>query len=539
MDLKRFSGTKANLLCIFSVIISMAFQIMKILSYNSNVFCDENDIITASWMMSEGCVLYKDIFSHHAPFPYYFLSVFDYIGVYGATALRLCVFGLFFLILTLLMKQFQKEIPPVIFSVAIGIITVIKCPFCGNLILAESFYSISVLVLLALVYTRPHFDFSYFEMIEISLATFIAIMSTFFAVYPFLFFYLTYICIRVKKYIKQKDIKLFVKDLKFFLIVLAPFLILLLMMLLNGSLTDFIDNAYFFNSKYYNLYTNEGNNILSVIIYGLVGYTKHFKHTLCFIFLLLILAAVKYFKRSFNLMWTAVFALLVLLRHRDYFELLPGCYMIGFYLSLLLYEFLISEKCRSIILTIKNNSITARASSLVKNTINRFCTFAKKQRYLNFLAKHMYLLLVLIIGISFTLTVGLNNNKFDDTKTYDVIRSLTDEDDKIWCAHLSPEIYYYAERMPCNKNIFYLPWQSIVPGNNENVVDDIKKYDVKVVFFQDGTIWQDYKTYDYAATIKNYLDENYFKIEELNKSLYFSNKYKDDIMNKLEEKDFY
>jgi hypothetical protein len=37
-------------------------------------FVDEGDTLSVGWMLSQGSILYRDVFSHHFPFPYYWVA---------------------------------------------------------------------------------------------------------------------------------------------------------------------------------------------------------------------------------------------------------------------------------------------------------------------------------------------------------------------------------------------------------------------------------------------------------------------------------
>lgn len=54
-------------------------------------FVDEADNITTGWLISEGYTLYRDVFSHHFPFPYYWVAMV--VGLFGNSfvAVRLSV----------------------------------------------------------------------------------------------------------------------------------------------------------------------------------------------------------------------------------------------------------------------------------------------------------------------------------------------------------------------------------------------------------------------------------------------------------------
>ena len=54
-------------------------------------FVDEGDTMTTGWLMSQGYVLYRDLFSHHAPLPYAWAALVTLIAGRSFMALRLSV----------------------------------------------------------------------------------------------------------------------------------------------------------------------------------------------------------------------------------------------------------------------------------------------------------------------------------------------------------------------------------------------------------------------------------------------------------------
>ena len=67
-------GFKKEKFVIFWFSIGYIFTILEAFY---GTFCDEADVITASWLMSQGSRLYSDIFCHHMPVPYFFLEIFQ------------------------------------------------------------------------------------------------------------------------------------------------------------------------------------------------------------------------------------------------------------------------------------------------------------------------------------------------------------------------------------------------------------------------------------------------------------------------------
>ncbi len=52
-------------------------------------FVDESDNLTVGWLISKGYVLYRDTFSHHMPFPYYYAGLLIKLGLNDFSGLRI------------------------------------------------------------------------------------------------------------------------------------------------------------------------------------------------------------------------------------------------------------------------------------------------------------------------------------------------------------------------------------------------------------------------------------------------------------------
>jgi hypothetical protein len=55
------------------VLLSISFLIALTKVYYSR-FVDEGDNLSVGWLLSQGSILYRDVFSHHFPFPYYWVA---------------------------------------------------------------------------------------------------------------------------------------------------------------------------------------------------------------------------------------------------------------------------------------------------------------------------------------------------------------------------------------------------------------------------------------------------------------------------------
>lgn len=105
---------------------------------------DERDHLAAGFLMSKGWVLYKDIFSHHFPLPYYWVNALGFLwtsetGYRGVVMFRttLTLFYLLLSTITLInLKNFKQRAIFIIFLLSILLLVPI---FHGNVLLSETF----------------------------------------------------------------------------------------------------------------------------------------------------------------------------------------------------------------------------------------------------------------------------------------------------------------------------------------------------------------------------------------------------------------
>ena len=120
---------------------------------------DERDHLAAGFLMSKGWILYKDIFSHHFPFPYYWVNFWNLLWVNqiphrGIAMFRttLNIYYLFCAVLVLSnLKKFSNRLLFVIFLIS----TVPLMPlFHGNILLSETFGFFPLIMIIWLLFSK-------------------------------------------------------------------------------------------------------------------------------------------------------------------------------------------------------------------------------------------------------------------------------------------------------------------------------------------------------------------------------------------------
>ncbi len=484
-------------------------------------FCDEYDVMTGSWLISKGWVLYKDIFSHHMPFPYYFMSIFVSLGFDSAYSLRIIFALVIFSYFVFLTFYFRKKINKEVFAFSIVLYAIMMPFFWGQQMLADSFFAMATGILFLEIYSNPKLEFSLSDQILISIATFIAITSTLIAFYPFAIFFIVYIIYRIRRYFLEMEFKKkLMFDIRFCIIVLLPFFLWFLYMVVTKSLNEFIINGIKFNTDYYSQFTG-GDTPISLIKNHIKNIPKYFIWVTEYLLSMNKETLLNASNLFINLMRISLYCFLfVFIKKGKYFHgaflvvFAYFCYMRGdsfhgtpFYIICI---FILSIFLDKLYTQIKNENWTLKNILILTSIFSIFSIFIY-----NF--------------------ESYKNNEVEVIQTDNVIeliKSVTSEEDSIWCAPLSPHIYFAAKRMPADKNIFYLPWQSIVPGNNEKILNNLNEEQPKVIYFDENADIWGHILRDYGSEIYSFIQTNYFTTD-VNNFVYFNNKYKDQISKDL------
>lgn len=110
---------------------------------------DENDHIVASYLMSQGKLVYTDFFTNHFPFPYYFVSLFNPLWIDAPLNRAISVFRFTLTVLYLgsfiaIYLSTKNYLLKVLISVFILLSALIMPLYHGNLVLSEVYSAIFI-----------------------------------------------------------------------------------------------------------------------------------------------------------------------------------------------------------------------------------------------------------------------------------------------------------------------------------------------------------------------------------------------------------
>jgi len=481
-------------------------------------FCDEFDVMTGSWLISKGWILYKDIFSHHMPFTYYFMAIFHLFGVSSPLGLRYIFVMVVFSYFLFIAFFFGKRIDKTVFGLALIMYAMTSLFFSGQMVLADSFFAMSVAIIFLEVYVNPELKFIFTDQIIISVSTFVAITSTQIALYPLIIYYIFYITHRIYSAVKAKQIvKYAIDDAKFFSIVLTPFIIWFIYMMVTDSVGAFISNGLIFNIKYYSKFVNDDTPITLV--------TNHLKVLPTYVWrIFLNLVSFKNFKEfAYNFFPSIMKASLIIF---VIVQIKKKNYIFSFLFAT--FTYFCNMRAERFHET-PFNIICIMMLSIMIVEYYRKVKIAGLSKYSIAVLVSLWLI-VIVFTYNFSLFISTERKIYETNDVIEMIKSATNDGDTIWCAPLSPEIYLITNRLPADGNIFYLPWQSAVPNNNQRIIENLINKQPKIIYFVSSRKIYGYKLMEYGNPIYSYLQKNYFTMPS-NENIYYNNLYKEEMFS--------
>jgi len=121
----------------------LSFSIGCLTIYWGGVFTDEADILVIGSLLSRQNLLYRDLFSHHFPFPYYWMAVV--VNIFGRSIFlaRLSIWLFQIVSFAIAMKMSRFHLPLAISAFVWGILRPL---YLGNMVLYSSFSGTSLMV---------------------------------------------------------------------------------------------------------------------------------------------------------------------------------------------------------------------------------------------------------------------------------------------------------------------------------------------------------------------------------------------------------
>jgi len=267
-----------------------AFLLMILLHLPQGNFIDEMDNLLGARVVSEGGVIYKDFYSQHMPVKYYILSIFIKLGADTVPLLRICyyfIFTIFFVFIYFRYKNYfgykTLLILPILFILDIARHNLMYT------VLSDGFQAIALLLLFMEFYVfsinKPD-KLSISSTLCISFSIFLAIGVAFLSIYSIGVICLGVILIEIEKYYSEKSIS--IKErfrgigsryIKLIFILGLLVILYLTYYIINNAFNNMIYQSYTFNLEVYSKFTNNFDSKIKTLINTIVNYGKYINAT--------------------------------------------------------------------------------------------------------------------------------------------------------------------------------------------------------------------------------------------------------------------
>jgi hypothetical protein len=226
---------------IIACLLLLSTVLISLPTLNNGSFGDEFDTLAAAKLMTKGNILYRDIFSHHFPFSYYWTTLmFEMFGV-SVTVARLSLVLLQLIVFFSLILLTKLWIELGVVSLIWGVLRVF---YFGNMVIYPSFSAFFILAfcVLGLHALSLEKDPPWYYWLVMSFFAVLAFINDPLSVHPAVIIGI-FLLIKNYRY-----------GLRFGLYFGGFLSLFLLTFLMAGVFPDFLEGAFRFNSEYYGKY---------------------------------------------------------------------------------------------------------------------------------------------------------------------------------------------------------------------------------------------------------------------------------------------
>ena len=448
---------------------------------------DEHDHIAAGYLMKQGKLLYKDIFTHHFPLPYYWTWFFtplwsDMNPSRTISIFRLSLLAYYLIIFTLsyiTMRSIKTRIVFLVWIIFVGCCMVL---YEGNIILSDTFSSIALMGLfwssfpIVLGWEKASKTHVISQVMLASLGLWAQPMVALLLIIP--------IVLVESKY--RKNVVILIAILNAIPLIIFAF---------TQQLTSFFEQALWFNSaiysKYYAEHLPQGNSFFSVMWYFLINEWKllttfgnplQIFQGITHVGLLgLLIYCFKTNKVSCGLLIT-LFIFSTRLRELKIVTGVPFVY--GIYSLILLG---VAATLILIVQIYKNNKVMPVVVSI-------------------------FLLVLAYIPIA-----GIVEKSLDREYNYhvfwsyrqergEILKKLSEPHEKILVYPHDVDMYYFANRQPIDRFLYWFPWTNDVPKYRKERLDALKNTPPPVIDLNSLAFKKDQRYKEYFPTlVKGYI----------------------------------
>lgn len=482
---------------------------------------DEFDSLLGGKYILQGKLIYREHFTHHGPVAYFLAALIEVFGGISFVRFRI-IYSLFLLGLTFgslhfLKKTFGERVS--FYPIFIYFLAISATFFWGHMLLADSLsgfllFPAYLLVLLSLYYQEK---FRLRDLALVSLFGSLALLSSLSysfmigSLYLFAFFL----------YLKNLGIAPKIQVLKAVAVLAAPFLIFLTYLVLTNSFSDYYQQNFVFNAKYYiyNYPRPEGSGRINPVRYSIIIAHKFFNDfagalvnskdfNLGFPFataLALGNLGLVIYLLLFSSPWPALFVLFMLtfantrsnpLTNGDT-DYQAAVYIIASLANLTFFLRLAYEKLNESIVTAKK--IVLGFLFLFVGVYAFFLAlFLQRQFNFKYFDKYM----------------GKAPLIYDRPQIAPVINKLVSQDEFFWVGPFAFEELFYAQGKVPSKYHILLPAMSKSEEIKQMVLDDFQRYKPKVIYFDRQCFILGSNPEMYAQFFLDFLDQEYVTLSK-------------------------
>ncbi len=457
INLPQFINRRLPLLTAISAL--LIYALTQFILRHFMVNFDESDHLAAGYLISQGQHLYRDIFSHHLPFPYYWTALFT--PLWGEPHRALAMFRLSLLAFNLIafsslifINRSSRSLYS--FSLWLILISLLSGLFHGHLVLSDTIGAICIAAIawlnipLILKWETP----STLRSVTTSIFALIAVWTQFLLAPLLLIPFLTENWKKCHPIILTQALGIML-PLAFFY--------------LNHQLPDFMEQVFWFNAKIYPQYyvdiSNHGtSNHVILFFQNQLYWFTHFSTPLDLLQSLLnlggliFLAYIIYLKK-----WHPILIALLLFFATQVrgIKISPGTLFNAGIFSYLSFAFI----AWTIFLFARNRKVQFTSVLVILITT--------------------YILITLNLPIyRQSLQPGYNYHVFWSLRQEvgQQIQAHTNPDDKVIIYPHDVDLYYFAQRKPIDRFLYYFPWINDVPKYRQERLTALETHPPKVIF---------------------------------------------------------
>ena len=516
--IRRWTNNPASgyMLLALSMLVSTTY-----LFYGYYHLVDEGDTITVGWLMSEGWVLYEDIFSHHFPLPYVWVNLV--VNLFGSSilAIRLSLIFLRGIVFVFAMKVSRQYFP---LGLAAFIWALWGYFYLGNILVYDSFSGFFILGVLAisLAILNREIEPRTMEFISIGILLGFAILTDPLMIFPTVFTIFFLFLSAIKRSNNRSSFKTGIVHVGTIaagiVISIISFYILFGRLL---SLPDFYNNGMIFNTDVYAKYYPQATiqNLIRPImtVLGILNkewfvrldlffplhdfvsidnsiFTGFFYRAsillACFIYLLK--------RRVLSGIYLFLFAASLLMRANRYFHISPFVLLSLFISSLLVFMILNGNRY----FRMENIKVSP---NFIRNAM----------KVLTNLTLLILLFVIALLSIRGGWYVIENRSRMSYEANFGLLIKRAEKFKRKTCDQANAKILDYplntftnflSQIPPASKYHFMTPWVAEIA--QAQVISDLEGQPVLIHVPEDAYIWN-YRLNDYIGELLNYLNNNF------------------------------